>query len=66
MLVSGTIERHVKALTYRIDDDKYSAHSGLVGKEIKHVDVKAMAQRQTARDNAAVAQSLIGQNGQDW
>jgi hypothetical protein len=55
-----------KSLTPDADDDKYSAHSGLVGKEIKHVDVEAMKQRQIARDNAAVAKSLIGQNGQDW
>jgi hypothetical protein len=33
---------------------------------MKHVDVAAMAQKKISRDNAAVAKSLIGQNGQDW
>jgi hypothetical protein len=66
MLVS---RQHVvlrRSLTHNADDDKYSAHSGLIGKEMKHVDVAAMAQKKISRDNAAVAKSLIGQNGQDW
>lgn len=53
-------------LTLRIDDDKYSAHSGLIGQDFEHVDVQAMEKRQISRDNVAVTISLIGQNGQYW
>ncbi|KAF2824330.1 glycoside hydrolase [Ophiobolus disseminans] len=48
------------------DDDKYTAHTGLLGgKTFKHVDVKAMADKQLAKDSLAVTQDLVGQNGQE-
>jgi hypothetical protein len=66
MQVSGHYEELRSSPTHDADDDKYSAHSALIGKEIRHVDVVAMAQKKISRDNTAVAKSLIGQNGQDW
>ncbi|KAL5330730.1 hypothetical protein ACEPPN_000250 [Leptodophora sp. 'Broadleaf-Isolate-01'] len=44
------------------DDDKYSAMAGLVGKSVSHVDLSIKAFSQTP---VTVAQSLVGQNGQD-
>ena len=48
------------------ENDKYSAHSGLLGKQINHVDVAAVQEEEMALDSAAVTSNLIGQNGQDW
>ena len=49
-------------LTSSLDDDKYSAHSGLLGKSLGHVDLSKKAFQ---TDAGSIAQNLIGQNGQD-
>lgn len=49
-------------INFLLDDDKFSAHSGLLGRSIKHSDVTVKAFQS---DAGAIAQNLIGQNGQD-
>jgi chitinase len=54
---------YIPNCSHFLDDDKYSAHSGLVGRSIKHPDVSVKAKRFSA-DSAAVTSNLIRQNGQ--
>ena len=49
-------------LIYSPDDDKYSAHSGLLGKSFAHVDLSKQAFQ---ADSITIAQNLVGQLGQD-
>ncbi|KAF2495510.1 hypothetical protein BU16DRAFT_561793 [Lophium mytilinum] len=44
------------------DDDKYSAHSGLLSRDIKHLEIQT---KQFSPNPVNIAQNLIGQNGQD-
>jgi chitinase len=45
------------------DDDKFTAMSGLMGKEVAHVDLEPAAMLATT--TTTIAQSLIGENGQN-
>ncbi|CZT13600.1 uncharacterized protein RCO7_10835 [Rhynchosporium graminicola] len=48
------------------DDAEYTAHSGLIGKAVgtlEHADI-TLSQHAIAEDAGAIAQNLIGQNGQ--
>jgi len=44
------------------DDDKYSAMSGLLGKQVAHPDLQ---QKAFATTQVAIAQNLVGENGQN-
>ncbi|KAK2742839.1 hypothetical protein FQN57_005130 [Myotisia sp. PD_48] len=46
------------------DDDKYSAHSGLLGKALGHADL-TLPQHGFFPDDNAIRGSLVGKNGQD-
>jgi hypothetical protein len=47
------------------DDADYTAHSGLVGKKIGHPNLAQRASSPFAATSDSIAQSLLGQNGQD-